>query len=290
MNSLKTDKKAARFDRMMARLNLLRAGLAICLLPAHCAAAQPQSPLKLRGIAMAEARQGIAVDARFIYAIDSRAVAKYDKQSGRLMKRWQAGPTHPLIHLDSGVVHEAKLYCGHSNYPDLPMSSSVEIWDCESLEHIGSHDLGSAWGSCTWIDRFDDLWWVACGHYDRFAAQTGNDNRWTVLVQFNDAWQSLATWTFPDSLLTRFKPMSCSGGSWGPDRRLYVTGHDSAELYVLRLPTSGSVLEWLATVPADIRGQGIAWDRSEPAVLYGIKRRTRQAVVYKFSGLPADAR
>ncbi len=267
---------------MISTLHILYAGQALCLLLTFQTSVQSKVPVKLREIALAEARQGIAVDARSIYAIDSRAVAKYEKQSGRLIKRWQASPAHPLIHLDSGVVHEAKLYCGHSNYPALPMSSSVEIWDCESLEHIGSHDLGSNWGSCTWIDRFDDRWWGVFGHYDRFAAQNGKDNRSTVLVQFNDDWQPLAQWTFPDSLLTLFKPMSCSGGSWGPDRRLYVTGHDSAALYVLRPPASGTVLEWLATVPVDIQGQGIAWDRSEPGVLYGIKRRPRQAAVFLF--------
>lgn len=282
--------KDTRFDRMISTLHILYAGQALCLLLTFQISVQLKVPVKLREIALAEAHQGVAVDARSIYAIDSRAVAKYDKQSGRLMKRWQASPAHPLIHLDSGVVHEAKLYCGHSNYPALPMSSSVEIWDCESLEHIGSHDLGSAWGSCTWIDRFDGCWWGVFGHYDRFAAQNGKDNRSSVLVQFNDDWQPLARWTFPDSLLTLFKPMSCSGGSWGPDRRLYVTGHDSAALYVLRPPASGTVLEWLATVPVDIQGQGIAWDRSEPGVLYGIKRRPRQAAVFLFPGWPADVR
>ncbi|WP_222110211.1 hypothetical protein [Mesorhizobium amorphae] len=32
----------------------------------------------------------------------------------------------------------------------------------------------------------------------------------------------------------------------------------------------GSVMKWVATVPLEIAGQGIAWDRSDPKVLFGI--------------------
>ena len=60
----------------------------------------------------------------------------------------------------------------------------------------------------------------------------------------------------------------------GPDGYLYLTGHDPAELYRMRLPKSGSVLELVDTIPMNIRGQGIAWDRSQPGVIYGIIRAT----------------
>ena len=68
--------------------------------------------------------------------------------------------------------------------------------------------------------------------------------------------------------------MSNSGGSWGPDGFLYLTGHDPAELYRMRLPKAGSVLELVEIIPMNIRGQGIAWDRSQPGVIYGIIRAT----------------
>ena len=35
-----------------------------------------------------EAHQGVAVDATHFYPITNRAVAKYDKQTGKLVKRW----------------------------------------------------------------------------------------------------------------------------------------------------------------------------------------------------------
>ena len=75
-------------------------------------------------------------------------------------------------------------------------------------------------------------------------------------------------------LLEKFEQMSNSGGSWGPDGNSFVTGHDLPEIYRIRFPKAGSVLEVAETIPLDIRGQGIAWDRSEPGVLYGIVRAT----------------
>ena len=78
----------------------------------------------------------------------------------------------------------------------------------------------------------------------------------------------------PNSILERFEDMSNSGGSWGPDGFLYLSGHDPAEIYRMRLPTAGSVLELVDVIPMNIRGQGIAWDRSQPGIIYGIIRAT----------------
>jgi hypothetical protein len=72
--------------------------------------------------------------------------------------------------------------------------------------------------------------------------------------------------------------MSVSGGSWGPDGLLYVTGHDHPEVYAVRLPKAGSMLEHVETIPFAVEGQGIAWDRSQPGVLYGINRSKGEVV------------
>jgi hypothetical protein len=67
--------------------------------------------------------------------------------------------------------------------------------------------------------------------------------------------------------------MSSSGGSFGPDGWLYITGHDVPAVYVVKLPSAGDVVIWVATIYAgDIAGQGIAWDRSQAmnGSLYGI--------------------
>ncbi len=232
---------------------------------------------------VAEARQGVAVDARYFYAIDSRAIGKYDKQTGKCVTNWQAPKNSPIIHLDSGLVVDDKLYCAHSNYPGLPMRSSVEIWDTETLEHLTSHDFGVRWGSLTWLDRHNGFWWAVFANYDQMVdgkPYGGKEN--TVLVKLNDEWQELRTWTFPSDLLARFGEMSNSGGSWGPDDRLYLTGHDAAEIYAVRLPEDRRVLEFLETIPAPIAGQGIAWDRSAPGILYGIVRQRHEVTASRW--------
>lgn len=225
-----------------------------------------------------EARQGIAVDEKHAYVVGSTIVGKYDKFTGVLIKQWQPNEDTPLIHLDSGVIHQGKLYCSHSNYPELPMTSSVEIWNAETLEHTGTHSFGIFMGSCTWIDRYDGFWWVMFAHYNKESGYADKSNQWTSLVKMDDNWQQLESWVFPPEVIERFGLYSCSGGSWGPDGYLYCTGHDLAELYKMKLPTAGSVLELVEIVPFINWGQGIAFDRWQPGILYGIIKNDRLVV------------
>jgi len=228
-----------------------------------------------------EAFQGVAVDSSFFYAIASKAIGKYDKQTGKLADRWQKTGKSGISHLDSGVIVDGKLYAAHSNYPEIPMTSSVEIWNTRSLEHIDSHSFGIRWGSLTWVDYHNGYWWGVFAHYDEFKKQTGKDNRWTTLVQFDKDWHPLGSWVFPKEILEKFDGKSCSGGSWGPNGSLYISGHDRSELYVLEIPDSGSALRYLYTITFDNEGQGIAWDRSHPGVIYGIRRSTREVIIAK---------
>ena len=96
----------------------------------------------------------------------------------------------------------------------------------------------------------------------------------TTLVRFTKDWQIAESWIYPVALLDKFEDMSNSGGSWGPDGSLYLTGHDPAEVYKIRFPRAGSIIEVAETIPANIRGQGIAWDPAVQGVLYGIIRAT----------------
>jgi len=232
----------------------------------------------LRTYSAQEAFQGVAVDSSYFYAIDSEAIGKYDKQTGKLVGRWQDSTQSHISHLDSGVILNGKLYAAHSNYPDIPMTSSVEIWDTETLNHIDSHSFGIRWGSLTWVDYHNGYWWGVFAHYDEFEQQTGKDNRWTTLVQFDDQWRPIESWVFPQKVLSTFNGKSCSGGSWGPEGSLYISGHDRPKLYVVEIPDSGSTLHFLYTLPFDNEGQGIAWDRSNPGVIYGIKRSSREVI------------
>src|SRR5262249_46587910 len=80
--------------------------------------------------------QAVAVDDKYFYAIGDDVVAKYTKAGGELVKRWKSSPEYPLSHLDSGVVIDGKLYCANSNYPHYPETSSMEVWDVDTLEHV----------------------------------------------------------------------------------------------------------------------------------------------------------
>ncbi len=226
-----------------------------------------------------EAGQGVAVDERYFYAIDNTTIAKYDKKTGSLVKRWAQQAGGPLIHLDGGTIHEGKLYAAHSNYPAWPMTSSLEVFDTATLTHVGSHSFGINWGSLTWADFHDGAWWMVFANYDQpygpNKSPYGNKLN-TQMIKFTPDFKMVEAWTLPKTLLDKFALMSNSGGSWGPDGFLYLTGHDLGELYRMRLPKAGSVLEVVATIPMSVRGQGIAWDRTEPGVIYGVVRATTQ--------------
>lgn len=226
-----------------------------------------------------EARQGVAVDKDYIYVVGSQQIAKYDKKDKSFIKKWVGQKDGPIIHLDSGVIINGKLYCAHSNYSGIPMTSSVEIWDAETLEHVDNHSFGINWGSCTWIDRHDGYWFVAFAHYNKLKHLTGKGSEWTVVVKFDDNWRFLESWNFPMNIVKKFGRMSNSGGSFGPDGLLYCTGHDEPELYVLKFPSMGSELELVEILPIENAGQGIAWDRSNHGYIYAMKKKEKQIII-----------
>ncbi|HEY0464182.1 MAG TPA: hypothetical protein VGC79_08240 [Polyangiaceae bacterium] len=233
-----------------------------------------------------EANQGVAVDKFFFYAINNQTIAKYTK-SGKFVAKWEGAASGPIIHLDSGVVVNGKLYAAHSNYRKFPLTSSIEVWDTQTMKHIGSHSIGIGLGSLTWLDQHDGSWYGAFANYDKTGQLPSGANTSlpyasvpdlgkisSTVVRFNSDWQVVEGWVFPPELLNSFGDMSNSGGSWGPDGRLYITGHDNTEVYKIRFPEAGSVLEVEETIPATVRGQGIAWDITQPGIFYGIIRAT----------------
>ena len=226
-----------------------------------------------------EANQAVGVDEKYFYAVDNQAIGKYEKKTGKLVKRWQGDRKGPILHLDSAMVMDGRLYCAHSNYPEWPMTSSLEVFDAETLEPVASHSFGIQYGSLTWVDWKDGHWWMTFANYDKpfgpDKTKYGNKLN-TLMVKFTRDFVPVESWVLPKVLLDKFEDMSNSGGAWGPDGYLYLTGHDPAELYRVRLPKHGSILEVVDIIPMDIRGQGIAWDKSQPGVIYGIIRATPQ--------------
>ena len=279
---------ARRGRRIGPPLLVIVAGILAAISPQNEAAAEDGDERvcrELRRFSAAEAHQAVAVDKTHFFAITNRAVGKYDKLTGKRVDGWQAPAGSPLKHMNSGTVHEGTLYCAHSNWPAVPTKNSVEMWNAKTLKHTGRREFNDTEGAMTWIDRHDGHWWIAFAFYgDKKTVQR------TRLVKLNDRWKTQATWTFPAAVIDRFLPFSNSGGSWGPDELLYVTGHDRAELYALRIPKKGSTLQLVDVVPIKAAGQGIAWDRSDAGMIYGSHRKTRTVIVSRLKSPRATPR
>lgn len=234
-----------------------------------------------------EARQGTAADGEHVYVISNHDLGKYRKTTRERVATWGCPEGEPLIHLNAGVVHEGRLYCAHSNYPGVPHTGSVEIWDPATLAHVGSVSLGRTDGSLTWVDRREGKWLACFVHYAKRGGEPGRGPEWTRLVEYDDAWRPTGRgWVFPPDLLAYFgaRGYSVSGGAIGPGGRLFVTGHDEPELCVLEFPAAGPVLRWVASIPVPAEGQAFSWDPVEPGVVHLILKRTREVITGRVHG------
>jgi hypothetical protein len=242
---------------------------------------QGQQVKEIRRFVVPQAKQAVAVDTDYFYVINNSSITKHRKEDGKLMASWDGTQEGILTHLNSGMVIGEKLYCAHSNYPDQPMASSIEVFDTRTLEHIDNHSFGIMIGSATWIDQYGEYWLVGFAHYSGKGASEGKDTRWTSVVKFNQEWQQVESWIFSKQLIDKFMPKSNSGGVIGKDGLLYCTGHDKAELYVLQIPDKGYTLQYLKTIPTTIEGQGIGLDKSikDRLVFYGISRAGNTVIV-----------
>ncbi|MEO2015925.1 MAG: hypothetical protein ABGZ53_16315 [Fuerstiella sp.] len=226
---------------------------------------------------VAEAHQAVAVDSTSFYAIASRAIARYEKGTAKPLAKWTAPAGSPILHLNSGIVLDGRLYCANSNWPKMPLKNSVEIFDAATLKHLQRREFSETEGAINWIERHRGSWWIA------FAFYGDADVRRTRLLRYDDEWQETGVWTFPETVIQRFLPNSNSGGAFGPNGRLFVTGHDHPELYVLEVPDQDGELSHVSTIIAPIAGQGIAWDRSDIGTLYGIIRPSHEVVSMRLS-------
>ncbi|RYG04104.1 MAG: hypothetical protein EON94_02730 [Caulobacteraceae bacterium] len=268
----------------MIRYLVLAGALVASAAHAQEATAPSRSAEVLRRYSAPEARQGVAVDRDHVYAVANSTIAKYDKKTGMKVAEWKGDPAR-YPHINSCAVIGKELVCASSNFPAVPQTSSVEFFDPATMTHLRTVALGLGTGSITWIDRKDGAWWAAFANYDGKGGEAPRDHRHTALVRFDDQWRKTQSWSFPPSILERFKPMSSSGGGWGPDGRLYITGHDHPELYILTLPKGGAVLDHVGTIGVPVEGQAIDWDESQPGVLYGISRANREVLAMRV--LPA---
>ncbi|HYF09954.1 MAG TPA: hypothetical protein VD970_20240 [Acetobacteraceae bacterium] len=233
------------------------------------------------------ARQGVCADAEHVYVVDDRLIVKVAKQGFREVARFETPREGPIIHMNSLSLHEGRVHAAHSNYPEEPMLSSVEIFDSSTLRHVGSHSFGFMPGSLTTFEWHEGAWWAIWANYSRVFGRNqrpyGNTH-WTHMTRLAPDMRQTAGWSFPVDVLMRAEPMSISGASWGPGLPghpgplLWCTGHDHKEVYALRLPRQGMRLERVATLAIEAEGQAIAWDKSDPTLMWMIVRSKREVV------------
>lgn len=233
--------------------------------------------------------QGVAVDAEHFYGIGNFVIAKHRKDTGALVAEWVGLKGGPIVHLNGGYAADGRLILAHSNFPQLPMTSSLEFYDTATLAPAGSRSLGIRLGSLTWAEQRDGFWWACFANYNDQGTTPGFDQRWTHVGKFDADWHMLESWLFPPQVVASWGRSACSGGSWGDDGLLYVTGHDAKELYVLRLPKQGVALDYVTTIIVPFEGQSWAWDRSAKGdrIVYGISRARHEVVVARIPVVPA---
>ena len=243
-----------------------------------------RAAVEIARIASPDAHQGAVADGRAVYAIADSAISRIDKRDGHVLATWRGDPLR-YKHLNSCIVPARQLVCAASNYPDTPMRSKVLWFDASTLRLARERDLGHGAGSLTWLDWHDGDWWAGFANYDARGGEAGRDHRWTTLVRYTPAFAERRRWLFPAPVLARFAPRSTSGGLWGRDGLLYVTGHDRPELYALRLPCRGDTLDLVATIATPTGGQAIGRDGTSRRRLWSIDRAASQVVL---SRLPRD--
>ncbi len=263
---------------MTGYLKLLIAWCCLWAVPAQAATTLTAEPLA--AFPAREAGQGAAVDAGHFYAIVNTAIGKYDRTTGERVGGWSIERGGPIVHLNSCYARENRLLCAHSNFPQLPMASSIEIFDTERMVHVASESLGLRDGSLTWFDRHDGSWWAGFAHYDDKGGMPGRDHRFSNVARFDDDWQLLEQWLLPESVQARMAPHAASGGAFGPDGLLYLTGHDRKELYAVQAPKMGVRLEHVATISVDLEGQAFAWEPGS-RVIWGISRPNREVRAFR---------
>ena len=251
--------------------------MALAALLIVASAVAGQAAVEVRRLPAPEAHQGVAASAQSVYAIDNSVVARYDKASGRRLAVWKGDPRR-FQHLNSCIVRARELVCAASNYPDVPMASILVWLDATTLRLRRTQALPAGYGSLTWLDWHDGNWWAGYAHYDGKGGEPGRDHRATKVVRYSAEFAPLMSYSFPESVLQGFAPRSTSGGAWAADGLLYVTGHDKPELYAMRVPATGTVLEHVATIATPTGGQAIGWDVGTERLLWSIERKTSELV------------
>src|SRR3546814_10964732 len=99
---------------------------------------------------------------------------------------------------------------------------------------------------------------------DLRGGEPGRDHRFTTLVRLDASFRPLESWLFPDAVLARLAPQTCSGYAWAPDGLMYASGHDRPDVYPLLLPQAGAPLDLDAELPSPTERHAIEWAPAHP--------------------------
>jgi hypothetical protein len=259
----------------MRVLTLAGLGLAATLVWATAAPqVQPLTARTLRVYSAPEADQGVAADKTHFYPVDNAVIAKYDLATGALVDRWDGSASGLIRHLNSCLADGGRLWCANSNYPQVPMGSSIEVFDAATLDHVTSHSLGLMdEGSITWFDRYRGGFIAGFAHYDGGGGVGFKDHRYSSVVIFDAEWRRTGGWLFPPTVVERMAPYAASGGAIGPDGWLYLLGHDRPEMYVVGRPAMGPVLIHLGTIALEAEGQAFSFAQDGTRTVLTIDRK-----------------
>jgi len=228
-------------------------------------------------LAAPEAKQGVAVDEDYYYAVGNQVIAAYSRSTLEREFLWRGASAGPIIHLNACLVDGDELACAHSNYPGVPFANSIEWYRRGSLQPSRSRSLGVMdEGSLVWMDRVPEGWIAGLAHYDGKGGLSFKDHSFSTVELYDPDWRRLGGWALPESVVERIAPKAASGGAIGPDGYLYLMGHDRPEMYVLGKPLAGPSLVHIATIAIDAEGQAFDFDESDPGALCAISRPNRE--------------
>jgi hypothetical protein len=242
-------------------MNALVILLFVAVAPAADTSSLPRAPgwTTARLLASPYATQAAAADERNVYVISSTTVARYDRATGRLLA---TATTPDTKHLNSGFLHDGKVWCAHSNYPAMPHESDIRVYEPVTGTLTVGHVFRDPPGSLVWCVRREGRWWCCFAHY-------GDDNARTVLVEYEPGGfdRERRRLSFPTKVIA----------DWD-EHTLLVSHHHFRVLYRLRLPEAGDTLEFVEALHCPFPGQGFAADPVTSGLI-GIDR-ARRAVVF----------
>jgi hypothetical protein len=226
------------------------------------------------GLKSEHATQAAAATDAQVFAVSSTTVAVYDRATGKLVGTSDGKAQH----LNSAFVWKGKVYCAHSNYPNMPEASEIRVFDPQTNKLTVYHDFKDPPGSLVWNVHDGMNWWCCFAHYQK-------DNAKTILVKMTDEFKEVQRWTFPKKVVDDWDAMSASGGIWevpsarpeGLGDTLLVSHHHYKVLYRLRVPKDGKELEFVEALECPFPGQGIAAD-PKTGGLVGIDRGAKKVV------------